>query len=286
MGKLAVLDNWLESIAAFHKAVMPLGPIQNALFAQRRNYLHLALTVTPTGVESPRLPQGGVVRADYGADALVYTAGQGAETRIAIVGQTQRAVFEQMLTVLRTDELAAFMSDVDDSAGLAAGFMGKLAAGSNREFMKLDHLVDDTPIVYDAAVLRAYAAAQDAVFTGLARFRARLEGHMTPMVVWAEHLDLSTLWMVDPEMDDYKPHINIGFAPYSPGFEQPYLYAYAYPYPEDFKPQAVPGGWRWAEPGFRGYALDYDVIAGADDPVARVEAACGQVFAALNGVWG
>jgi hypothetical protein len=43
------------------------------------------------------------------------------------------------------------------------------------------------------------------VFTAAARFRARLEGSQTPIVVWPEHFDLSTLWFPTNDRSDEAP---------------------------------------------------------------------------------
>jgi hypothetical protein len=131
--------------------------------------------------------------------------------------------------------------------------------------LDLKAMTRSEPLTLDRDTAAGYAQAQDTVFTGLARFRARLEGHMTPIVLWPHHFDLSTLWMLDPEMDDHKPHLNFGFAPFTPGqFDQPYLYAYAYPYPDGFVPPAVPAPLRWQRDGWTGLVVTYDDLAETD----------------------
>jgi hypothetical protein len=130
-----------------------------------------------------------------------------------------------------------------------------------------------------------YADALYRVFTALARFRARLQGHMTPLVVFPEHFDLSTLWFVEGDMDDHKPHLNFGFAPFSPGLPRPYLYAYAYPYPADFAAPPLPAPARWHSEGWRGVVIDYDAISQHNDPEAAIERLCLHVFASLQSVF-
>ena len=42
--------------------------------------------------------------------------------------------------------------------------------------------------------------------------RARLNGPMTPIVVWPEHFDLSFLWFASAQATDRFPHMNFGCA--------------------------------------------------------------------------
>ncbi|MCA9909157.1 MAG: hypothetical protein KC519_10955, partial [Anaerolineae bacterium] len=81
---------------------------------------------------------------------------------------------------------------------------------------------------------------------------------------------------------EQKPHINLGFAPFSEGFPRPYLYAYAYPYPEPFERPELPAPARWHTQGWTGVVVDYDAIANQDDdPATFVEALCEGIFGAL-----
>ena len=96
-------------------------------------------------------------------------------------------------------------------------------------------LTGDAPLAVDAPTSAAYGEALYRVFTAVARFRARLAGPQTPIVVWPEHFDLSTLWFPTGDRSDSAPQMNFGFAPFDSSYPRPYLYAYAYPMPEGFE---------------------------------------------------
>jgi len=119
----------------------------------------------------------------------------------------------------------------------------------------------------------------------IARWRGRISGHLSPIVVWAEHFDLSTVYFANPEMDEYQSHINIGFAPFTEGvFERPYLYAYAYPYQENYAIPALEAPLKWETEAYTGIYLAYDDIVGQDE--FAIEALAGKIFTAMQSVLG
>lgn len=265
--------NWKPTITALHQAAMLIGPIHNALFAPRNNYLHLPMFVEPDGLTSQLLPSGGRIRVDFKNAQLLYLRGNGTTVTFAQGDHSQATLFEALLTALKEDELATFFSDVDSDT-LATGIMAKLHADETRkEFLTMEEVTHTDPLTVDQTVAAEYADMQYAVFEGVARFRARLTGHMTSVVVWPEHFDLSTLWFHpdNAAMDDFKAHMNFGFAPYSPGFEHPYLYVYIYPYPEDFEEPAIPAPAVWNTDGFQGIVVRHDDLARQDDLAAFTE---------------
>jgi len=165
--------------------------------------------------------------------------------------------------------------------------MDHLAAkAGSTAFLSLEDLQHTDKLIYDQQEGRGYANGLYTMFTAFARFRARarLEGHMTPIVVWGEHFDLSTLWFHtdNPAMDDSKAHMNFGFAPFSPGYDRPYLYIYIYPYPESFDPPALPAPAIWNKEGWTGVVVRYDDIAKQPNPAQFVETLCLDLFNILN----
>jgi hypothetical protein len=278
--KFPQLNDWENTSRALHQASMLLGTIQNAVLSPRKNYLHMPFFVEPDGIVSQKLPQGGRIHVNYKAANIIYRPGTGGEQRFAMADHTQASLFEALLSALKQDELAAFYEGVV-SDKLAAGMLAKLHADKSRvEFLRLEDVTATDPLTVNSQTASDYAGVLYGALTGVARFRARLAGHMTPVVVWAEHFDLSTLWF-PPEnavMDDGKAHINFGFAPFSPGFELPYLYVYMYPYPDDFVPPELPDPATWNTEGFRGIVVRYPDLMAQDDAVQFIEALYGQLF--------
>jgi len=279
---LPLLKDWNRTSAAWHKAVKLLGPIRNALFEPANNYLELALQVQPYGLSSERLPGGGEIYIHFQEGAVIYARGSGEEIRLGISDFTQASLFESIVQHLAKDELSDYLSDIPKDKLLPA-FIEKLQSDRTKTvFLGPGDLLSKEPLLFNPRTAGEYAKVLYTVFTAIARFRARLEGHMTPVIVWPEHFDLSTLWFVEPEMDSTRDHINIGFAPYSKGFERPYLYAYAYPYPEGFSPPQLPKPAVWNTKDFTGVVVNYDDMFDAEDPALFIERICFEIFQALR----
>ncbi|NDJ75247.1 MAG: hypothetical protein GYB65_03220 [Chloroflexi bacterium] len=281
---LPTLADWQRTSRALHQATMLLGPIQNALFAPRKNYLHLAMHIQPNGLSSPILPRGGRVEVDFVQGAVVYHRAHGAAVMLKLAEHTQQTLFEALLNELKHDELAAFLADAG-SGSLAKELIDKLNAISLKTaFLALADLQHTDPLIYEPQDAHNYADVLYTMFTGVARFRARLEGHMTPIVVWAEHFDLSTLWFHpgNAAMDDTKAHMNFGFAPFSTGYERPYLYVYIYPYPDPFELPVLPEPAIWHTAGWTGVVVNYDDMATQSNAAQFVETTCLDLFKVLS----
>ncbi len=271
MTNIELGSNWRPTSIALHQAAMLLGPIQNALFAKRRNFLQLPMFIQPYGLVSHELPRGGRIKVNFNHQRIDYEVGGGDAKHFAFQDHTQASLYEALLTELKQDELADFFADVESDT-LAAGLLTKLHANQG-EFLKIEDVTHTDPLTVDSNSTSTFAKMLYDVYTGVARFRAHLEGHMTPIVVWPEHFDLSTLWFHpdNATMDEHDAHINFGFAPFSPGFEKPYLYVYIYPYPDDFEPPALPAPAVWNSDGFRGIVVRFDDLAQQADLAQFVE---------------
>jgi hypothetical protein len=279
---LPLLKDWNRTSIALHKVVKLLGPIRNALFEPANNYLELALQVQPDGLSSGRLPGGGEIYIHFQEGAVTYTRGSGEKIRLGITDHTQASLFKAIVQLLAKDELSDYLSEVPKSKFIPA-FIEKLQSDRTKTvFLGSGDLISEDPLIFDPRTAGEYAQALYTVFTAVARFRARLAGHMTPVIVWPEHFDLSTLWFVEPDMNDSKDHINIGFAPYSKGFERPYLYAYAYPYLESYSPPQLPDRAVWNTKDFTGVVVNYDDMPDAEDPTVFIERICIEIFKALR----
>ncbi|MDX2141278.1 MAG: DUF5996 family protein [Chloroflexota bacterium] len=278
---LPSLDGWMQTAKQLHIAAEFLGVIQVVLMDHQPNYLEFALEPLPAGLSTAILPNGGRVILDFSRAALIYRHHDSVETGVPLNNTTHARAFGELLVIMSKADAAPLLASVAEERLLSAMFDALHAKGH--------HLLDDSidtleSVVFDVdtALAADYARVLYAMFTGLARFRARLNGHMTPMVVWTEHFDLSTLWFVDGDMDDHKPHMNFGFAPFSTGFPRPYLYAYAYPYPANSAFVSLPAPARWHNEGWTGVVVDYDDILRSPQPEIYVEQMCLGIFSALR----
>lgn len=252
------LKTWKATITALQQAAQVIGRVQSALNPKRRNYLHLSLNVQPYGLDSQPLPNYVCLRVDFRRRALVYLR-NGEMRQYPLADQTQASLMDAIAAQLHRD-------------------------GQTTPVVLADAKTDMLDVDEKAAA--AYADAQYAAFTGIARFRARLEGHFTPVVVWPHHMDVSTLIFGDAnaDMDDGREHLNFGYAPFTEGqYERPYLYAYAHPvtYPADFRPPALPAPAVWNKEGWQGAALHHADIARQSDPAAFIEQMCLGIYDAL-----
>jgi hypothetical protein len=276
---LPKLEDWAETSFGLHRGALLLGAIQRLTQPLQPAYLELGLRLQPNGLTASVLPGGGQVMLDFTTGSLVYAPAGGAAVDFPLNGSSQAQVFNGLFGVLASGELADFLPAGGDLAvRVSEGIAGR---GGRYRPPKREALWDETPIRINSQTAQDYLNALQKIFTGTARFRAQLLGTMTPLVVWPEHFDLSTLWFVGAEVDESQPHLNFGFAPFSEGLEWPYLYAYAYPYPQHYEPPALPEGTHWHTQGWTGAVLPYDVIAAQADTAAFVEESCQTIYTGL-----
>lgn len=280
------LEHWETTVKAIHQAAMLLGPIQNALFDHVNNYLELTMLIRDYGVASKRLPKGGELCINFKDGMVIYHRPDGEEIYFPISDFTQSTLTEAILRIMKDDEFAELLGDADDTNLTETLYQRLDADDSKRVFSKIEDISGDEKLEFDADVASDYADVLYGVFTGIARFRATLVGHMTPIVVWPEHFDLSTLWFApdNPAMDENKAHINIGFAPYSGTLPRPYIYAYAYPYPQSYAPPTLLAPARWETKDYTGVYVAYDDLLESDDLALTIEKLSFSIFDALNGL--
>lgn len=272
--------SWDTTSAALHQAVMLLGPIHNAVFPPRNNYLHLPMWITPDGLSGQTLPGGVEVQIDFREGAVMTERPNSHPMPYYFSDHTQRTLFEAVLADLRKDVLAETFARVPEGVSLAEA----LLAGGKVQFLKLHDLTHDEPLKVHGPTASEYADALYTMLNVFARFRARLSGHLTPIVVWPEHFDLSTLWYADGSMEDSGAQLNFGFAPFSGGLPRPYIYATAYPYPAEMTAPALPDGAYWHTEGWTGAVLPYDELLKHADSVGFAERALADLFVAMRGL--
>ena len=128
------------------------------------------------------------------------------------------------------------------------------------------------------------------MFTALAKFRAKLNGCMTPLVLWPHHFDLAFIWFANDSMDEHSDsHIAYGFAPFSPGLERPYFYAYAWSQTTGYLqlPLAAPA--QALSEAFTGLYAPYDALrkvspfdAAVETMLTRLSSCCGAATAVMS----
>ncbi len=279
---LPKLDNWTTTSQGLHKGALLLGGLQRLTQPAQPAYLELGLQVIAQGLSGGRLPAGGRVVLDLAAVNLVYEAAGGMKNSIALDGKSQARVFAELFGTLIKTELAGILSMAKDEDLFDCVSRGIASKGGRYRPPKREILAGETTIQIDSRTAKAYLEVVQTVYTGIARFSAHHGGLRTPLVVWPEHFDLSTLMFEGNVIDESQPHLNFGFAPFSEGIERPYLYAYAYPYPEKYDPPALPEGADWHTQGWTGAVLPYDVIASQVDSQGYVEESCMSIYRGLH----
>lgn len=282
---LPKLNNFSTNINQLHQATILFGPINNSIREKQQNWLHLPMQVYPNGLKSGKYPNGSEFEFDFKAGQIVYHVPEQDSTVFKLADHTQKSLFEALLGALQATELVGYFDGLEGDS-LAEKMMRKIhAAKSETLDAALAEHTHEENLAHDSQVASEYADVQYTVYTGVARWRGRINGHLSPIVVWAEHFDLSTLWFVEGDMDEYKAHINIGFAPYTEGsYKRPYLYAYAYPYPDNFTPPELAAPLKWESEAYTGVYVAYDDIAQDENPEQLIEALCQQIFEALSGL--
>ncbi len=278
---LPALAEWTPTAQGLHCAVQVLAGVQMLLYAHDPHYSEVALQPVPEGIATGKLPDGGRITLDMRQAALIYCQSDNTETQVPLAGTSQAYANRALLQALRETILAGTLKGADTET-LVERFTDAVRAKYPELTSHHTEYANPDPLAIDPALAREYAVALDTFFTGIARARARIQGHWSRLVVFPEHFDLSTIWYASPDFDEHQPHIALGFAPFSPGFDRPYWYAYLYPYPQDAVFPALPKPARWVHEPWRGVVIDYDALVHEDDPVLAIEQLTSAVFDILR----
>ncbi len=276
-------DNWLSTVQNLHQAAKLLGVLRIVRLPHQPNYLEMGLKVTPEGVSTDVLPGGVEVFLNFADSTYSIRQNGKSDATLSLTGKEIRSVLGDLVNALRTTELAEVLQNSDESNAVEQFIAAATKAG--HDLSNPENKLSDTPLQFEAEVGRVYADALYSVFTGIARFRARLTGNMTPLVIWPGHFDLSGLWFATEEADENAPHLNFGWSPYGGGIEEPYLYAYAYPMrTQDVSqlPKPIAPAY-WHTEGWKGVVVLHRELANGD--VATVtEKLCLEIFPLLRSV--
>lgn len=237
---LPALTNWDSTHAGLHQAAQVIGTVRKTVAEPLPNYAHLGLFVTPTGVTTGSLPFGGKLSLEFASRSVVYSGGS-----ISLAGHTQSSLTDAVLNMLK---------DKGHNITLDRAKLG----GTQPLDVHTDTAAD-------------YAKALYSIHTAIARFRSRLFGSMSPMIIFPHGFDLSTLWFARGSVETQDPHMNFGFSPGSPGLPRPYVYVYAHPIPAGMFDVQLPEGARWYREGWKGIVIDYDRLAKESDHETKLE---------------
>jgi hypothetical protein len=268
-----------KTSTSLHKATAILGALRMLTLERMPNYLELATEIRSEGLSSGSLPFGEVL-VNFQTGMLVYTPPAAAPVTITLTGNSQASLLETLLMVIEECGYPVAQRTSPQMSRISA-LLVALAARQHPFLPKREEIADETPLEMDLDLSADYSRVLYRVFTATARFRARLVGPQTPVVVWPEHFDLSFLWFPTSQTNDEAPQMNFGFAPFSPGLPRPYLYAYAYPMPEGFQELSLPQGARWNTEGWQGLVFPYDELAKKADFEQSIEGAFRQVYGLL-----
>ncbi|MCY4063722.1 MAG: DUF5996 family protein [Chloroflexi bacterium] len=243
---LPALSNWEATRDALHQIALVMGAVRVACSDRLPNDLHFSLDVINDGISTAELNCGGVLQFNVEDLQLTFTRGGRRVFTLDVAGHSQISLMTQ------------FLDHLDD--------------GGCSVQPSLKHIASDAPFAIDRVQALDYDSTLRAVFTALARFRAKLSGCVTPLVLWPHHFDLAFIWFATDGMDEHSdPQIAFGFAPFSPGLERPYFYAYAWSQPTGYLqlPLAAPAQ-ALSEP-YTGLYAPYDALRDAHHLDASVE---------------
>jgi hypothetical protein len=276
--KFPPLENWEQTSHSLHQAAQILGAIRMLTRDPVPNYLELALRIEPDGLSTERLPSGGEVRLDFERGVVVCAPKDGRSMAVTLAGRTQASLLESILAALNAQDQSLV---AQKEPSFSATFLAALQA-KNHPLIGSVEIGGTDALEVDRALGTEYAHMLNRVFTATARWRSRLAGFVTPVVVWPEHFDLSTLWFATDEVSERAPQMNFGFAPFDSIASRPYLYVTAYPMPDGFEKLPLPMGARWHAQGWNGAIVPYDELARAEDPEALIESMFEAIHAVLS----
>ncbi len=254
---LPPLTDLNETRTSLQRAAQVLSAVRKAVTPPLPNALRLSLYVTPEGLSTGTMRIGGDLLLDFRQQTVLYRQPGEAMISLPLAERTQ--------------------------ARLAAEVLALLAEEGHFIEIDRDSVNDQSLLTVDTQTASDYAQALYRVFTAVARFRARLFGPQSPIVVWPHGFDLSTLWFSGAGADEHNdPHLNFGFSPGSPGFDRPYFYSYASPMPEGFYDVALPPLVRAVHEPWRGLVIQYDALAQMADPEGELESLLAAIQSAIG----
>ena len=243
---LPSLSNWKATRDALHQVALIVGSIRVACVDPQPNDLHFSLDLTDSGFSTSTMRCGGALEFDLGSLKLRFSRCGAAVFTLSAQGHSQVSLAKALIAIFQ------------DSGYSIAPAMKRITVSSALEI--------------DAALSRDYLRTLNHVYSALARFRARLGGFMTPLVLWPHHFDMGFIWFPGGGSDEHAdPQIAFGFAPFSDGLERPYLYAYAWSEASGYIQVPVSAPAQAITEGYTGLYAAYDDLRKTGDFNAAVE---------------
>ena len=243
---LPALANWEATRDALHQIALVVGAIRVDCTDPLPNDLHFSVDVTATGLSSTKMRCGGVLDFDFAALQLSFVRGACTVFTVDVAGHSQISLMHKLLAIF-----------------------GDCGYGMQPS---MKHITHEEEFQIDRGMVKDYLVTLNAMYTALARFRGKLGGFMTPLVLWPHHFDMAFIWFPTKGTDEHNdPQIAFGFAPFSTGMERPYIYAYAWSKPGGYAQIALEEPAQAINEGYTGLYVDYDSLRQQDDFNAAVE---------------
>ncbi|MYD08997.1 MAG: hypothetical protein F4X02_03040 [Chloroflexi bacterium] len=243
---LPSLSNWEATRDALHQIALIVGAVRVACVDPLPNDLHFSLDLTDSGFSTSTLCCGGVLEFDLTSRELRFSRCGAAVFQLSAQGHTQISLARALVAIFQ------------DSGYSIAPSMKRITGSSALEI--------------DVALSKDYLRALNRIYSALARFRARLGGFMTPLVLWPHHFDMGFIWFPGGGSDEHAdPQISFGFAPFSDGLERPYIYAYAWSNATGYVQAPVSAPARTISAGYTGLYAAYDDLRDVGDFDLAVE---------------
>ncbi len=206
---LPSLLNWEGTRAALHQVALVLGALRVACSDPLPNDLHFSLDLTAAGFSTTTLSCGAMLEFNLNTLRLNLTRSKKIVFALDVHGHSQISLAEKLRTAF-----------ADCPCSIAPS---------------MKHITGSETLAIDPALAVDCLIAFNALYTALARFRAKLNGFMTPLVLWPHHFDTAFICFPTEQTNERSdPQIAFGFAPFSPGLERPYIYAYAWSQPAGY----------------------------------------------------
>jgi len=236
---------WATTRDSLHRASQVVGAVQKAMIDPLPNALHLSLFITPDGLITRQFADGQSILLDFRNIAVRLLDPSGKQS-------------------------ASWMLSTVSPRTLTGELASKLGLSLTND--------DDGLLTVNRSDADNYAIMLYRIYSAFARFKARLSGMMSPIVIWTHHFDLSFVWFTGNEADEHNaPHINFGFAPHSDGFEMPYIYVYGWSPEENYVKIDPPAPAKWHDKTFTGVVLNYETLSSYVDPSAMIESTLARI---------
>lgn len=243
---LPALENWRATRSALHQVAQVVGAIRVASSVTMENDLQYSISYSNGGFSTNELQVGGELKFDLESFSLSYVDSTQGEFQIDASEHSQQSLMDAVL-----EQFKAIDIDLEPS---------------------MKHITHNVPLSADMSIVKDYAHVLDAVYTALARFRARLSGFMTPIVIWPHHFDMAFIWFATSATNEHEdPHLAIGFAPFSDGVDRPYFYGYGWSKDTGYVSVDVEAPAKAITEAYTGLYAEYDILRTVADFNKTVE---------------